>query len=73
MRHTSAAPIQSSLFMQILGFCGVMFHMPSLFLTIWFFPPLAPVVQIFIMSGFVYLRLKFIEGFNESELRKAAN
>lgn len=71
MVHSQIAAAQRPILLQFLGWCGIVFHLPSIFLTVWFFPPLAPLVQILLMSLPIYLRLKFIKGFERSELRKA--
>lgn len=64
MVHSAIAGAQRPILTQFLNWVGIMFHLPSIILTFWFLP-LAPIVQIFIMSGLIFLRCKLLEGFSE--------
>jgi hypothetical protein len=64
MVHSAIAGAQRPILVQFLNWFGIVFHLPSIILTFWFLP-LAPVMQVFILSLPIYLRLKFSEGFSE--------
>ena len=63
MVHSAIGATQRPLLTQFLNWFGIMFHLPSLILTFWFLP-LAPIVQIFILSGLVYLRFCLLEKYS---------
>lgn len=55
MAHSAIGATQRPILMQFLNWLGILFHLPSIILTFGFLP-LVPIVQVFILSGLVYLR-----------------
>jgi len=66
MVHSAIGATQRPLLTQFLNWFGMIFHLPSIILTFWFLP-LAPIVQIFILSGLVYLRYAIYDRFSRQE------
>ena len=66
MVHSAIGATQRPLLTQFLNWFGILFHLPSIILTFWFLP-LAPVVQIFILSGLVYLRFCLWETYSKNK------
>ena len=64
MVHSAIGATQRPLLTQFLNWFGILFHLPSIILTFWFLP-LAPVVQTFVLSGLVYLRFCLWETYSK--------
>ena len=60
MNHSATAAVQTPWIMQVIGFLGFIFHFPSIILVFWF-PPLVPFVQMFLLSGIIFCKFKFVD------------